>query len=150
MRTLTWKSDFLIGIDAIDSEHREIFDRLLALEQGMLKRDPWHVMQFLLADVAHALKFHFAVEEALLEMIGFPEREEHRQQHMRLTLELSELEKKIRKSNSATDLVHFFEEWFVKHVLAEDRQFIDFAQKALTQFSNASRPTSLAAAVIRP
>lgn len=142
MQTIIWKPDFLTGIDAIDREHREIFDRLLALEQGILKKDPWHVMQFLLADVAHALKFHFAVEEALLEMIKFPELEAHRQQHLKLNLELSELEKKIKKSNSPTDLVHFFEEWFVKHVLVEDRQFIDFAQKALTLFSDASRRTN--------
>jgi hemerythrin len=142
MQTIIWKPDFLIGIDAIDSEHREIFERLLALERGMLARDPWHVMQFLLADVAHALKFHFAVEEALLEMIGFPGRDAHRQQHMTLTLELSELEKKIKKSNSPADLVHFFEEWFIKHVLVEDRQFIDFARKALTLFSEASLRTN--------
>lgn len=142
MQTIIWKPDFLTGIDAIDREHREIFDRLLALEHGIVKKDPWHVMQFLLADVAHALKFHFAVEEALLEMIKFPELEAHRQQHLKLNLELSELEKKIKKSNSPTDLVHFFEEWFVKHVLVEDRQFIDFAQKALTLFSDASRRTN--------
>lgn len=141
MQTIIWTPDFLIGIAAIDSEHREIFDRLLAVEQGMVKRDPWHVMQFLLADAAHALKFHFAVEEALLETIGFPEREAHRQQHMKLTVEFSELEKKIKKSNTPADLVHFFEDWFVKHVLVEDRQFIDFARKALTLFSDASLRT---------
>ncbi len=141
MQTITWKPDFLTGINAIDSEHHEIFDRLLAVEHAMVKRDPWHIMQFLLADVAHAMKFHFAVEEALLEMIGFPEREAHRQLHLKLTLELTELERKIKKDNSPTDLVHFFEEWFVKHVLVEDRRFIDFAQMALAHFTNAAHRT---------
>lgn len=142
MRSIIWKPEFLIGIDAIDREHRDIFDRLLALEQGIVKREPWHVMQFLLADVGYALKFHFAVEEALLAMIGFPELEAHRQQHVKLTLELSELERKVKKSNSPMDLVHFFEEWFVKHVLVEDRQFVDFSRQALVLFSNASRGTN--------
>ena len=45
-------SSFAIGIEVIDNQHKEIFEHLLAIENSVAKRDPWHIQQFFLAQLA--------------------------------------------------------------------------------------------------
>lgn len=128
---MKWKAEFLIGIEAIDRQHQQIFERLLAIENSVVKRDSWHVLRFLLAQLAETMKAHFAVEEALLELVQFPGYDDHRAAHARLIEALGELENRVKSSRSADDLVDFFENWFIGHVLSDDREYAAYARRRL-------------------
>ena len=71
--TMKWDRSFEIGIEAIDNQHKKIFEHLLAVENSMAKRDPWHILHFFLTQLEDYLKFHLAVEEALLEILRYPD-----------------------------------------------------------------------------
>ena len=43
---MKWDSSFETGIDAIDNQHKKIFEHLLAIENSIAKRDPWHILHF--------------------------------------------------------------------------------------------------------
>ena len=128
---MKWKAEFMIGIEAIDRQHRQIFEHLLAIENSIEKGDPWNVMSYLITQLGDCLKLHFAVEEALLEIIDYPESRDHCAAHARLCTAIVKLESSIRKSNSATDLVTFFEQWFIRHVLGDDRRYAEYAKNHL-------------------
>lgn len=128
---MKWNSNFAIGIEAIDTQHKKIFEHLLAIENSAVKRDPWHVLHFLLAQLTEYMKFHFAVEEALLEIARYPDRADHGESHTRLIGQLGELETRLRKSASDEDLVAFFESWFVGHVLSSDRKYAAYLKDEL-------------------
>jgi len=81
---MKWDSSFAIGIDAIDNQHKKIFEHLLAIENSVAKRDPWHILRFFLAQLTDYMKFHLAVEEALLEIVRYPDCAEHCESHARL------------------------------------------------------------------
>ena len=66
---MKWDNSFALGIDVIDKQHQQIFERLLAIENSVTKRDPWHILRFLVTQLSEYLKFHLAVEEALLEIV---------------------------------------------------------------------------------
>lgn len=132
--TVKWKNEFLLGIEAIDVQHKAIFERLLALENSIDKRDPWHIIQFFLSEIGEGLKFHLAVEDALLESLAYPGLEQHRSSHQHLFEGLAELERRVKdevlnKPSSSESLVAFFELWFVSHVLSEDHQFADYVKR---------------------
>jgi hemerythrin len=80
---MKWNNSFAIGIETIDVQHKKIFERLLAIENAVAKRDPWHIQRFLLSQLADYMKFHLAVEEALLEIVGYPGRLGHNEAHIR-------------------------------------------------------------------
>lgn len=124
-----WKPEYSVGIDAIDSQHRQIFEHLLAIENSIEKRDPWHVIRYLVEQLAGYLKFHFAVEESLLEIIGFPGLAEHRQGHAGLNGAIRELETRLKEKGSPADLLDFFEQWFIRHVLEGDRLYVAYARQ---------------------
>jgi hemerythrin-like metal-binding protein len=124
-----WNNSLAIGIEAIDNQHKQIFEYLLAIENSVAKRDPWHILRFLLSQMAEYMKFHLAVEEAMLEIVRYPQRAEHGQAHAKIMEQIAELEKQLQKTGSGTDLVNFFEDWFIRHVLADDRQYAAYVSE---------------------
>jgi len=124
-----WNSSLAIGIESIDNQHKQIFEHLLALENSVAKRDPWHILRFLLSQLAEYMKFHLAVEEAMLEIVRYPQYADHRQAHGRIMEQIAELEDQLQKTGSETNLVKFFEDWFIRHVLSDDRQYADYLKK---------------------
>lgn len=134
MASIQWKEEFCIGIAPIDAQHRAIFEKMLSLENGIEKRDPWHVQQFFIADLTTTLKFHLAVEESLLEIVGYPKLEVHRREHDHLGKAIIELEQKVRHSNHVNSLLDFFQDWFVRHVLGNDREYAAYLKDRLQAF----------------
>ena len=126
---MKWNNSLAIGIEAIDNQHKQIFEHLLAIENSVAKRDPWHILRFLLSQLAEYMKFHLAVEEAMLEIVRYPQRAEHGQAHAKIMEQIAELEKQLQKTGSGADLVSFFEDRFIRHVLADDRQYAAYVRE---------------------
>ncbi len=126
---MKWNNSLAIGIETIDAQHKKIFEHLLAIENSVTKRDPWHILRFLLVQLADYMKFHLAVEEALLDVVHYPDRARHRGSHADIMSQIAELEAGLERSGSADALVLFFESWFARHVLNEDRDYATFVKK---------------------
>jgi hemerythrin len=137
---MKWDSSFAIGIDAIDTQHKQIFELLLAIENSVAKRDPWHILHFFLTELSDYMKFHLAVEEALLEIVRYPDRAGHCDLHARLIEQVAKLENQLKNKPSGENLVGFFEDWFLRHVLASDRDYAAYVSKQFPALSGASSP----------
>ncbi|MBI5109488.1 MAG: bacteriohemerythrin [Rhodocyclales bacterium] len=123
---MKWNNSFALGIEVIDNQHKKIFERLLAIENAVAKRDPWHILRFQLDELGTYMKFHLAVEEAMLEVIRYPGRLQHAESHAEIMKQIAELEEALKQNSKAEDLVRFFENWFLKHVLAGDREYANY------------------------
>ncbi len=126
---MKWDDSFAIGIEAIDNQHRKIFEHLLALENSVIKRDPWHILRFFLAQLSEYMQFHLAVEEALLEIVGYPARSAHGDSHAKLIAQIASLEEKLKTNATGENLVGFFEDWFIRHVLSSDRDYAAYVKR---------------------
>ena len=126
---MKWDDSFAIGIEAIDNQHKKIFEHLLALENSVIKRDPWHILRFFVAQLSEYMQFHLAVEEALLEIVGYPERSAHGDSHAKLVAQIASLEEKLKTNANGESLVGFFEDWFIRHVLSSDRDYASFVKR---------------------
>lgn len=129
---MKWNDSFAIGIEAIDNQHKQIFERLLALENSVAKRDPWHILNYFVTQLAEYMKFHLAVEEALLEIVQYPDRAVHGKSHLSIMEQITELEAQLKKNASGENLVGFFENWFVRHVLSGDREYAAYVEKTFS------------------
>ncbi len=123
---LEWKREFLIDIEPLDRQHRDIFECLLAIENAMVKRDPWHIVEWFIANLEITIATHIVAEETLLEIFGYPCIDHHRTQHGRLKAGIRELERSIQQTMSPETLVPYFEQWFVYHVLSEDKEYVGY------------------------
>ena len=122
---LSWRAEYSISIQRIDTQHKRLFttaNRLLdAIESQRGTIEVSAALDFMRAYAA----FHFADEEALLERYGYGRLAEHLERHQMLIAQLFDLERRINGADPASpqEVLEFLHGWIVNHILVEDRRY---------------------------
>jgi hemerythrin len=145
---LIWRDAWSLGIDELDTDHREmvrllnhLFDTEPAPDDDPPPRgtdaNPHATRESLrnrLEAVTAHLRAHFEREEAFLAAIDYPGLEEHRREHALQMAEFVDLQRCVAAgaarclNEEAADSV---KRWFFNHVIAEDKRFAEFYFRAL-------------------
>lgn len=127
---LIWnESRHSVGIALIDSQHRELIERVNKIANGVAKRDHSEPVQEMLGDLILFAREHFAVEERLMVEYGFPDMESHIEEHRKLFQQLNNLIKAGLRApgNNKTALVSaFLTDWAEQHILRADKELGEF------------------------
>lgn len=118
-----------MGIEEIDAQHRQILAHMTQVHRAIAGGDRWHVVHFLLVALEDLVKVHFAVEESLMQIIGFPGFEDHRAGHARISASLANLQRRGLNENISDELSSFLKEWFVMHIKESDQRYSMFARE---------------------
>ncbi|TGK09462.1 hemerythrin [Leptospira selangorensis] len=129
-----WKTfDLSLGIPEIDKQHLWLIGILADLEDKLESGTRAELETTFTNALSKTLDYateHFALEEKLLESIGYTKLGQHRLQHMRF---ITALRNRVRKSfegdfeNAVLDLLKNLKKWLFRHILSEDRQYVDAA-----------------------
>jgi hemerythrin len=112
-----------IGIAEIDLQHRQLHDLLLRLQHSADKRYGY-ATGTLLEELAIQTRIHFAVEESLMRLLGFPETGAHVAEHRRLTEQLEKFRQRAQDFDVTQGLAVFIQTWLIDHVNHFDREFV--------------------------
>lgn len=122
MTAIHWSDDYLIGIPAVDHEHR----LLIALINEILEQARQHCQGSELADYLGELhgsvSAHFALEEKAMADRGYDAYDSHKADHERLLDEIHDLMDEAL-DHRALDLEGFSERlshWFLGHFSSHD------------------------------
>lgn len=124
MPTIAWSDDLMIDDSQIDFQHHQLIDTMGDLEEALAAGDQQRV-----AEVAPFLRLytqvHFADEERVLGLIGWPHLEQHRELHRGFCRRLDELEGAVQRGDLAagTTLLGFLAAWLANHIRGADRAF---------------------------
>lgn len=127
---IEWSDSLLIGVEAIDSQHRSLFEKLKDIERATAAGDGHRIAEDIIAFMDTYVAEHFEMEEALMERVGYPDLEEHRRQHQ-LFIDKSiefELDKHIGDVSLPKSMLTFFSEWLVEHVSVVDKRIAAYIQ----------------------
>ena len=91
MSLLKWKTDYSVGVAAVDDEHRELIDLINALYERMDARSSVEEIERGLGDIYKAIAMHFALEERIMQDRHYDAYVEHKSDHELLLDELSDL-----------------------------------------------------------
>lgn len=119
-----WNDSLLIGVEAIDRQHKSLFEKLKLIELAIAAGNGDTVATDIIAFMDKYVVEHFGQEEALMEEIGYPDVAEHKQEHQ-LFIDKSiefELDKHIGDVALPKNMLAFFAEWFVQHVSMSDNR----------------------------
>ena len=117
-----WKDDYTVGNKDLDSQHRYLFE----LANTIQTAEPSEARSYVMSLYKY-IRVHFTREEQHMQDIGFPGAEEHRLQHEQLLSRLNDLAEGFQPE-MMDDLVLFFNNWLVNHVLHDDKRYFDFAR----------------------
>lgn len=131
--SIEWDDSLATGIEEIDSQHREIFNRFGKLYSACSAgkgRD--EVLQLL--DFLHEyVKSHFSAEEKLQFRHGYPEQAGHRQLHQRFMQDVERLERSFKSEGATLALViqtnQTLTSWLIQHISKADMEFTRYLKQ---------------------
>jgi hemerythrin-like metal-binding protein len=122
-----WKSDFELGLPAIDDEHRNFFEIMNRCARAASDGASPVAVEVLLQELGTYATHHFRNEEAALERVGYPELALQRVEHQHFVRELERLRSKDAPGVLAA--LGLTRDWLLRHVLGTDRRYVAWVQQ---------------------
>lgn len=131
---MIWRDEYKIGVDLVDEQHKELFNRLGDFIQTVRSAEKVAAKK---AEIDRTLAFlgdyvvtHFNAEEALQKKYNYPDFENHHEVHEQFKSEIAEFKKEFESSGYDEDLLMEFSgyllTWLINHVAATDQKIGDY------------------------
>lgn len=127
---MQWKAAYAIGIPEIDNQHKTLIRFFTEFEDAVAGRAHWNTVQPLIVRTREFVKFHFAVEESLMQIVNYPQRTAHRAEHLYVLKQFSALEQRVLRQESKAELLPLLSSWLLQHMIDSDRPFGQYALAA--------------------
>jgi hemerythrin len=151
-----WKDSYLIGVEPIDEQHKNLFKTVKALRDNLSEAEQLDYKKHLMDTLVFLKEYcvnHFKEEEAYQQKVGFAGCEAHKKLHERLVADVISYVKELKETDFSIHVIKrfigFLSTWLIYHVAGEDQQipkgakpapkaelskdfYIDFADKIKT------------------
>jgi len=128
MPLLSWKDDYSVKIREVDEQHKKLIGMINELHDAMTQKKAKEVLGDVLKKLADYTVFHFSAEERLMRSNGYPEYEEHREKHQKMTAKVLALQDELKqgKITLSMEVMDFLKSWLDKHILGTDKKYSPF------------------------
>jgi len=125
MALLTWSSKYSVGVQAMDTQHTQLFDMVNDLHAAMMQGKAQTVTGPLLRKLADYTQRHFSAEETLMASKKYPDLAKHRALHVALIEQVSEFAARFEKGENTLSLhlMNFLRDWLTTHIQKEDQKY---------------------------
>jgi hemerythrin len=126
-----WSERYNVGVDVIDSQHMSLMALLNECDEQVSRDKTACVDEVLLDRLAKYVSFHFKFEEDLMGSVGYKDLERHRGLHKYFVSRILELDVALSrgKPGQLSTVLVFLRDWFIHHVLGEDRAYVPFLKR---------------------
>ena len=140
MPLITWKDSYSVGNANIDGQHRRLMDLVNELHEAMRTGQANSVLGAILDQLVTYTHTHFAFEERVMAVSGYPGLAEHKKQHAELAERVAGLvaEWKTGRIALSMHVSNFLRQWLDSHILGSDKKYMPWCA-AKTAASGAVR-----------
>ncbi len=123
-----WKDEYSIGIKKIDEEHKNLVQNLNELYEALKAGTGRETLEKVLSNLVAYTKTHFATEENLMMLYKYPEYEQHKAIHEKMTGNVLKLVGQYRDNTlkSPVEITNFLKDWLTKHIMRTDKKYGPF------------------------
>lgn len=133
---MVWKQRYELGVQLIDDQHRELFQRVEAFMNVLRSPVDWQQKVDLVNATLEFMKgyvvTHFQDEEAYQKEIGYPEYDNHSRVHSDMVQYVLKVSQEYEMKGYDERLMQQFGgkllAWLINHVAAEDMRIGEFAK----------------------
>ncbi|MCE1188141.1 MAG: bacteriohemerythrin [Ignavibacteria bacterium] len=125
MPLINWADSMSVGIPEIDDQHKKLIDLTNLFYAAMNAGKSREVTGHIIAELVAYTEYHFSAEEQLMESRSYPGLEEHKKEHLKLTLQVKDLYVRHEKGNLiiSMEIMNFLRDWLNNHIKESDRQY---------------------------
>jgi len=122
-----WSDTLSVGIEEIDVQHKVLVGLVNEMHDAIRDHHGSDVVREILGRLAEYTRIHFAVEESLMRILGYPEYEDHKGEHEELIHSVVDLQGKVDSGQASIgfELMHFLKVWLTKHIMESDQKYAE-------------------------
>ncbi len=130
---MPWGKKLILGIDEIDSQHKELVSLINQLHRAMKLEKGLQVSGNILKGLADYTIFHFDHEKKIFEKYEYSEKDQHLKIHDDLVNKVLDFKKQFENGNAAItmDLMDFLNDWLRSHILKTDKKYVPFLKEKM-------------------
>jgi hemerythrin len=125
-----WDDRYSVGIPLIDDQHKELVRLTNALYKGCLAGEESARAYFMatVKGTVDYVKYHFGVEEKLLQNVDYPELAEHKREHEAFVKHiLDEVQSFTAGKKFVPNVfVRYLRDWILSHIAVADKRYAAF------------------------
>lgn len=128
MSLLEWKDQYLLGMEALDYEHKDLFQCLNQIHEQCSYKADYDTIADCLGRLYNRLAAHFALEEDTMREMKNPHYAAHKAEHDRFLDEVAGAVASFREEFEHKDidtLAHRVQKWIIGHITTFDRQLVE-------------------------
>ena len=128
MALIYWMPNFNTNIDIIDQQHRMLVDLVNELSEAHEAGKDRNILLKLIEKLGIYAATHFAREEDYFETHGYPNTDEHLQEHDYFEDMLFQFEDEFKagKQDLTFNVLMFLSDWLVNHINGSDQEYVPF------------------------
>ena len=139
MEMFSWEEEYNLGIDVIDSQHKQIVNYINELSYS-IKRDDSAEVYNVLEQLRDYCLDHFEFEEQLMKQAGYILFEAHQNIHNRFKERVESIQEELSQGkdpmNVARRVRTWLMTWLIRHIQHEDTDYVPYVKKIIKKEEN--------------
>jgi hemerythrin len=127
---IEWDDRYSVGIPPIDDQHKELVRLTNDLYKGCLAGEEAARDYFITAirGMVDYAKYHFSMEERLLQNVDYPEMAEHKREHEAFIKHILDEVTAFHAGKKFVPnvFVRYLKDWILSHIAVEDKKYAAF------------------------
>ena len=124
---MIWKSEYAIGIHELDKQHETLLAFITDFEKVVEGRAHLNTLAPLIARTREFVKYHFTVEESLMQLVDYPQFVAHRAEHQNVLTQFEMLEQRVLHEETKGEVLPLVHTWLFRHSIDSDRPLAEYA-----------------------
>ena len=128
MPLMTWKDEYSVKIQTIDSQHKKLIDLLNQIYDASRVGKGKEILGKILNELVTYTKIHFATEEEFFKKFSYPGYIQHKIEHDKLTKQVTDFQEQyaIGRVTLSIEIMQFLKDWLNGHILGTDKKYSEF------------------------
>lgn len=125
---IPWNQKLILGIDAIDNQHKELVRLINMLHAAMKNKAGASEAGRVIDELSRYTSYHFKFEENLFAKFHYPATAAHQKAHQELVAKVVQFQQEFHQGRAglSMDLMYFLTDWLKGHILQTDKAYVPF------------------------
>ena len=125
MSLFLWNDKYSVEVNAIDIQHKKLFEIANRLFEAMKGDGSKSVMNGVLIELEDYTKFHFQKEESYMKQFGYEAYPQHKKEHEFFIEKIFQFRTDYYKGKTtiSVELMTFLSNWLINHICVIDKSY---------------------------